>query len=739
MHKTIFRVNIRQLWQALFLITGTTWLFAPYLNRVLSAGTAMISEYKMPGQPYFWLFSIGDAFAGLLVVFVGRYLITRLPTYKLESYLLFAIGILMVIDSLAPTTCHVQAGECINYWSPSLVMHGVESVALGVIVFFASVRHSLKTKSLISASFVLLQIINACIFLATPGKSTEYSTAVQYTYELLTALWIAWWVGELLPKVRNTARITTLVRPFMASWAYANGILAITYGIVPLHLRRVTDTLYFAGDTAWLAQHSVLTGLVMLYISRQLWRGEHRARHIFLVVLFLEMIKFALLTPRPILTGLYGLSFVALFCLGDYYRRGSEQLNWHVRLQQVVITIAGLMAAMIIPFILYVQDPKFAKIVHRAVNTIYTDGIIDTKVHAIPMRSALLVHTVHVLIGGLVVLILWALFRPSRRIGHGENDSGNVAESLRHCSSSSEDYFKLWPQDKPYYWNDRHNGFIAYKVAGSVAYALADPIAPNSSERKQLLLDFKEYCLTHGYVCCFLVVAEESIHLFTNQGFKRLQIGASARIDTVQFAEQTVRNKWWRWQMNRGTKQGYAFHISLPPHSQQLLMAWREVSDEWLTRPGHREQGFAMGYFDEEYLQKCTVYYVTDSEQCIVAFTNEVPTFKELNQKTVDLIRFRPDASNAMQFLLARTIQGYAASKACTYFDLGFVPLASTDTQVAKIVRLLGKERFSAGGLEQFKNKFEPEWRKSYIAYSDDISDLALIALNLDEVMKVRL
>src|SRR5205807_9167242 len=48
--------------------------------------------------------------------------------------------------------------------------------------------------------------------------------------------------------------------------------------IYTLSLHDALPIFYFAGDNAWLAQHGVVIGVVMLYLSRQLAQGDRQAR-----------------------------------------------------------------------------------------------------------------------------------------------------------------------------------------------------------------------------------------------------------------------------------------------------------------------------------------------------------------------------------------------------------------------------------------------------------------------------
>ena len=76
-------------------------------------------------------------------------------------------------------------------------------------------------------------------------------------------------------------------------------------------------------------------------------------------------------------------------------------------------------------------------------------------------------------------------------------------------------------------------------------------------------------------------------------------------------------------------------------------------------------------------------------------------------------------------------------------FDLGFVPLAglgdkSESMSLVKFAKQVLRPVFSARGLEQFKNKFEPKWSKNYIAVDGSYTDLPALFLALQDVLQVK-
>ncbi len=90
-----------------------------------------------------------------------------------------------------------------------------------------------------------------------------------------------------------------------------------------------------------------------------------------------------------------------------------------------------------------------------------------------------------------------------------------------------------------------------------------------------------------------------------------------------------------------------------------------------------------------------------------------------------------------MTFLLSNVIGKVAGDRPeVKTFDLGFVPFAKAKGPLLTIAKAFSRDRFSSRGLEQFKNKFNPNWRPNYMAYDGDLAHLAIIALSIEKLME---
>jgi lysylphosphatidylglycerol synthetase-like protein (DUF2156 family) len=725
------------LWQFIFLLLASSWLWGPQLNHLLSDRTSLISQYESPGQPYAWLFRLSDMLAAALLIMAAGWLAGS-RRRNISTWLLLIIGLGMLVDPVFASNCRLDELSCRQHLTPAFIIHATETAITASALFIIAVYDSWRRKTLVSISFVVFQTAYALLLLSQAATQNHFNTISQYIYQLVAVVWLAWYMREGLigqPKIPLAAARTSLIRNLVSVWAFINGVLAILINLTHhRHLPGEIHRLYFAGDNAWLAQHGVIVGTIMIYLSRQLARGERRARQIFLVICGLEIIKYSLVTPSPLLF-LYLITFCGLFILKDEFYRGTIVMTWRKRLKEATFIAISLTLVAVISLVLINRDNEQAEAAAGAIDNFFDYSLRSKVVPKNHLASALLAHTISAFIVVGAGTILWVLFRPTRTPRQSRNDK-KVQELLAKCSNSAEDYFKLWPKDKQYFWAVNYDGFIAYKSVGPIAFALADPIAP-AAKKLSLARDFITDCRARRLKVCFLPIYPTSLGFYRKLGLNSSEIGSSALIKIDDFLDSVTKDKWWRWKKNRAVKAGYKYQTSLPPHDNELIRKLKTVSDEWLKVGGHQERGFALGYFDSQYVKNCKVYYLTSSGGEIVAFANQPPIFRQTKAITVDLMRYTPEAQDPMPYLLYKIIES-SQSEGYKFFDLGFVPFVGSKDLVVNLARILSADRFSAKGLEQFKNKFRPDWQSINLAYDGDLADLALIAIHLERAMDLK-
>ena len=719
-------------WLPVLLLVSCTWLFAPWLHHTHGGGLSLISGYERIGQPFGWWFRTGDVLGAAIVLLA----LLRARLWRKQPWLfwmLFATGLLAGLDAIFVDGC---GASCSAWAQLSHQVHDIESVLSVATLAIAVGIDAFHNKRFVSQLFFGVLVAVGALG-ASSLLTRDQLIFVQYLYQIATVSWVAYILQQYLPHTWRPH--APAIRGLFGSMVFVAGLLEVmlafhvrSYGIVPGTILRA--------EPVWLAQHSVVVGVILLYLSRYIYKGERRAAALVAIALATEIVKYSLITPNAYLLLFGELLAVILWVGWPMFNRNIGPPPLLARVKSLALTFGGIAVALALLIALANSSGRardFTEDAHQVfVSSVHYHGMGRQQAARLRYRVT---HIRYVSAGlglSLIALTIYSFFRPADSAMRAQSlTPARARQLLEAYSSSSEDYFKLWPTDKSYFVSRHIDGFVAYKKVGSTAFALSDPVC-SPHLREPLLDSFVTFCREHGWTACFIMVGHTSRSMYEHADLNVLQIGSSAVIDVATFKESTSHEKWWRWQLNRAHKNGLHYSFVQPPHSTDLLKELAVVSNKWLGHDGRSEQGFAMGYYDENYLQDCTLHLLRDADGRLVAFTNQVPMFNDLHQTTIDLIRFVPDVDGAMPSLLANMLFHLHEEGRYRKFDLGFVPLAQMDNNLAKLARTLGNNRFSAAGLEQFKNKFAPDWQPDYLAYDGDLVDLTALLARLEKVMK---
>ncbi len=329
-----------------------------------------------------------------------------------------------------------------------------------------------------------------------------------------------------------------------------------------------------------------------------------------------------------------------------------------------------------------------------------------------------------------VLYVLIAFVQPLRaRFGDQHVSREKFIELLNtQHDAISEDFFKLWPQDKQYFFDSSGKSGLAFHVHRGVALVLGGP-AGKSARFKQLLSEFQYVCWGNDWRPAIIHADKSLKEIYDGLDFSMQKIGEEAVVDLYTFTSETIKDKYFRNIISRFNKQGYTFELLTPRHHQAVLARLKEVSDQWLSRGNHVERGYAMGYFSEQYMSMCEVAVARDAAGTIQAFINLVPAEFDKEEATYDLLRSSNHAlGNVNDYLLVNLCQSLLES-GYKRLNLGFTPLVGLDRSEDKglISNLLsfafanGDRFYSFSGLYRFKNKYEPKWKSRYVFYQGGV------------------
>ncbi len=295
-------------------------------------------------------------------------------------------------------------------------------------------------------------------------------------------------------------------------------------------------------------------------------------------------------------------------------------------------------------------------------------------------------------------------------------------------------------RDKNVFYNQAGTVAIQYRPQGKYLLVLGDP-AGQRDDFEVAIDEFVEFAIENSMRVAFYQVDAKNLGLYADQGFTFLKLGESAMVDLKNFSLAGKSNKPLRRALASAEKKGVSFEIIEPPFTAELLGELREISDEWLG--SRNEMHYSLGAFDDDYVQRAPVAVLRNSDAEIIAFATIMPVAGTATI-SIDLMRHSPSKSEGEEMLLVilNTMQ-WAREQGYAEFNLGMAPLANVGTKryspnkekLVSAVYRYGNRVYSFTGLRQFKQKFHPAWRSSYLIYQGS-TDLPETLLGLVEVVR---
>lgn len=513
--------------------------------------------------------------------------------------------------------------------------------------------------------------------------------------------------------------------------------LAVHYfGLLPL--TKVTSASVDAGML------STVFGLLLVYTSFYLAQRKRSAYTASLVVAIATLV--VVLAERhtpPLAVALLVCFIVWMIFSGSFYNVRSDGVRLAYGLRAaLLVALLGLLYGFAGFMVLGPKEfHQSFGIVDAAAASFRTMFTLSDAVTAPNKPASVFLDSLGII--GFVAYFIGAasLFKPVRfALGSG-GDTLKAARILEKTSTSSEDFFKLWPKDKHYFFSRTGTSFIAYKLSGRTAIILAEP-SGEPNEFTQLLAEFKDFVHSNGWMVAAVNVSTDYGFLYEEVKMNPLFVGNEAIVDTEQFTEHTLRSKHFRYVMNKAKKENLSTEMWESPNHAQLVQLKR-VSDDWLRRGGRKEFTFFMGYFNEDYLRQCRIM-VLKSGHDIIGYVNLIPSYVP-HTESIDQFRAMSSApAVAMHFLLSQLLV-YLRDHGTKTLNIGLAPLAQPSENTSAMVnerllnlfKRLAGQYYSFSGVEQFKSKFQPQWQPRYVYYEKSTAALMSAARDIEAASRL--
>ncbi|MCD9623280.1 bifunctional lysylphosphatidylglycerol flippase/synthetase MprF [Rhabdothermincola salaria] len=336
--------------------------------------------------------------------------------------------------------------------------------------------------------------------------------------------------------------------------------------------------------------------------------------------------------------------------------------------------------------------------------------------------------------GAILVTLVGAMYA-SRRTPSPPDQDERIRRLLRDSpSTSSIEWMLTWPGTTVWFAPSGTTA-IGYRVVGTVALCLGDPVGP-AAERADALARFDEYCELRGWTPCLFAAGADTVADAGAQGWKAVQVGEDA---VVPLPGLEFKGKAWqdvRTAINKAGKQEVVLEVTrwadCPPAIADQL---RVISQGWVSDKALPEMGFTLGTLAEADDPEVRLHLAIDADRTVEGFTSWLPVARdgEVVGWTVDLMRrreggaFRP----VMEFLIGASALQFQ-EEGYEFLSLSAAPLAKapdtaagdSDQRVLQaLLDLLGdtlEPYYGFRSLLRFKAKFKPEFRAIHLVFPDE-------------------
>jgi phosphatidylglycerol lysyltransferase len=491
---------------------------------------------------------------------------------------------------------------------------------------------------------------------------------------------------------------------------------------------------------------TLLTGFALIVSAINIFKRKKRA---WITVLLLSLLSIifhifkGLNYEEALISG--GLVIILIYLRGEFTVKSSiPTIKWG---------LIRFSTAMIIAIIYGVAGFWFLDTIHFHINFRLADAVRETFLYlsltgdpnlvSQTSYAAWFIDSLYLITIMAIIYSLLAIFRPVLYIYRTHpREITQARDIVEKHGRSSLDFFKYYP-DKSFFFTSTQNSFIAYRVGNNCAITLGDPVGP-PLEINIVIRDFTSFCSENDWTIGLYQVLPDFLAIYEQLGFKKLKVGDDAIVALDEFNLEGHKVKQLRHALHKAEQSGIGLVEHTPPLPDNILDQIKQVSAEWLQIPGRRERQFTVGYFDLDYLRLTTLYTIEDQTGKILAFTNQIPSYRR-DEATIDLMRRRNEAPWGLMDYLFIKLFLELKRKGYKRFNLGLAPLSGIEENEEssleeKAIHYFFQHLnflFSFQGLQHYKSKFASVWEPRYLLYQNAL-DLPRLALALRKVSEIK-
>ena len=549
--------------------------------------------------------------------------------------------------------------------------------------------------------------------------------------------------GALL--ARGDAVERPKMRVVLAWFTAAAGVLAVVDSFLPEHSATLLSE--FAPEVRPVASAlAAPLGLALVYVSRGLARGHHRAWQLaFGLLIGSTVIHLAHRDYGAVATGMLAAALLAR--RADFAHPGDPATRARL-LQRLAVIVGGIYAYGFMALWanrLAADRPFSVGFAVRETTTTLVGGSLRGSQHLSGPFGSWFGPSVFALglAGAAALLAAW--LAPWRY----RHDEDARCRGLAHRLVAEWGTDTLAPfvlrADKSYFFGAGERSLVAYRVVGGVAIVSGDPLGP-PEEIDAVTGDFIAHARSRGWRIAILGVSEECLALYRRHGLHALYHGDEAVLDVASFSLEGRAIRKVRQSTSRLLAAGYtADVVRAADVGRALRVELAAIAAEW--RGSAPERGFVMAIDTLFRLDgNEAVFVIARSPDGVPqGFLHYAVSHRgaALSLSTMPRRRTTPNGLN--EWLVCESV-AWARENGFERISLNFAPFAavlapeavlSGVQRVQRQALLALKGHFQLDNLLLFNRKFFPRWQRRFVVFESrlDLPRIGVAALSAESYL----
>jgi lysyl-tRNA synthetase, class II len=525
------------------------------------------------------------------------------------------------------------------------------------------------------------------------------------------------------------------------AWLTALGGIVYLLALLPgVHARLgLREFLHDLTGQVTLRVASVVLGVLLVLIARQLARSKRRAWFVAVVFFAIAAIDHLLKGPHPVVVVYSVAMLVALIWHRDAFTAQPDPGSLLDVVRFVPLYLGLVLGFSVVTQIIESDHVRERLTVGGMLETTFLGLVgLDGPYHYTGRFFAKFFPAALLALGILGLVIVFILVFRAVRVRRAPSGADRArAAALVHAHGwDTLDYFALRP-DKSYFFSAAGDSMIAFAYVSGYALVSADPIgAPGAKER--VLDEFLDYCRGHSWHVAFLAVRESDLSLYRERGFRGIYLGDEAIVRCDRFTLAGSMMKSVRSAVTRVGRHCTFRLMREVDASPQLCSELNQIRARW--RGKAPERGFTMelggGVHGEN--PDFLLAVASGPDGAPLGFLRLVPCFGDDPGWSLDLMQRDPDAPNGItEFMIANTALALG-ERGFRRLSMNFAAwgrlfeegaeLSLSQRALRRLATILNPF-FQIKSLRDFNAKFDPDWspRSIVVEAADSLPKVGLL------------